>query len=185
MIESTTNSISEYANLVSQAIDSVDGPSLGRLQQELQACRDRRSTVYLFGNGGSAATASHFACDLAKTAQRADTNYLRVIALTDNIPIMTAWANDSSYDAIFAEQLKNLMVEGDIVIAISCSGNSPNVLAGVRAAKGASVLTVGFTTQGDSKLVNLVDVAIQVNAPVIQVAEDAHMAIGHFLSLTV
>ncbi len=174
----------EYAILVKQAIESVDEAHLAQLLAELKACRRRGSTIYLFGNGGSAATASHLACDLAKGSRRPDAPPLRVVALTDNVPVMTAWANDASYESIFAEQLRNLVRPGDVAIAISCSGNSPNALAGVEVAKQAGAFTVGFSDQRGGKLVGMVDLALQASGPFIQVVEDAHMALGHLISIS-
>ena len=93
------------------------------------------STVFTLGNGGSAATASHFACDLAKGTITPNRPRFRVVALTDNVPLMTAWGNDVAYDDVFAEQLSGLIRPADVVVAISGSGNSPNVLRAVELAR--------------------------------------------------
>jgi D-sedoheptulose 7-phosphate isomerase len=102
------------------------------------------ATVFVFGNGGSAATASHFAVDLAKGLVDGVRPRLKVIALTDNVPLLTAYGNDTSYDRVFAEQLANFVEPGDIAIAISGSGNSPNVLAAIELANERGAVTVGL-----------------------------------------
>ena len=105
---------------------------------------EQERSIFLFGNGGSAALASHFACDLGKGAANGSKKRFRVMALTDNVPLMTAWANDSKYEDIFAEQLANFARPGDIAFAISGSGNSPNVLLALRSAKAIGSTTVGL-----------------------------------------
>jgi D-sedoheptulose 7-phosphate isomerase len=104
-------------------------------------------TIFAFGNGGSASLASHFACDLGKgtSIQGNERKRFRAIALTDNIPSLTAWANDSSYDDIFSEQLRNLVQSGDIAFGISCSGNSRNVLKALEVARQHDAITIGLT----------------------------------------
>jgi D-sedoheptulose 7-phosphate isomerase len=140
-------------------------------------------TVFLFGNGGSAALASHLACDLAKgTLQHGNAGQrFRVMALTDNIPLITAWANDSSYDAIFAEQLLNFVVPGDIALAISGSGNSPNVLRALEAARTAGACTIGLTGFQGGKMKQLCDHCIVVPSDNMQVIEDFHLSVSHAL----
>src|SRR4051794_6814222 len=100
---------------------------VGSVAELLLACQERGGTVFVLGNGGSAATASHFVCDLTKGTRNNGLPTFRAIALTDNVPLVTAWANDTSYDRIFAEQLDALVQPDDLVIAISASGNSMNV----------------------------------------------------------
>jgi D-sedoheptulose 7-phosphate isomerase len=133
------------------------------------------------GNGGSAATASHFACDLAKGTQAVGLPAFRVVSLSDNVPLMTAWANDANYDHIFAEQLATLIRPAHIVIAISASGNSPNVLAAARVARQSGALTIALTGQDGGKLSRLVDLTIYVPAQSIEQVEDAHLVIAHSL----
>src|SRR5947209_15800501 len=103
-------------------------PTMEQAADELYACHQRGATVFVLGNGGSAATASHFACDLAKGTRTPPLPAFRVIPLTDNVPLITAWGNDTSYDRVFGEQLAALIRADDVVVLISASGNSPNVL---------------------------------------------------------
>src|SRR5919199_5402095 len=125
----------------------------------LLACHRRRGTIFVVGNGGSAATASHFACDLAKGTRNDLAPAFRVMPLTDNVPLMTAWANDTSYDRIFAEQLSALVQPGDVVVAISASGNSPNVLAATRVARQLGATTIAFTGHSGGRLGRLAGLA--------------------------
>jgi D-sedoheptulose 7-phosphate isomerase len=144
--------------------------------------RAARRTVFLFGNGGSASTASHFVTDLSKIAARGDGPRIRAVGLTDNTPSVTAIANDVEYARIFADQLNVLAQAGDVAIAISGSGNSPNVLEGVRLAKALGVATIGLTGIGGGKLKGMVDVPIVVPSNSMQHVEDAHVSILHLVA---
>jgi D-sedoheptulose 7-phosphate isomerase len=140
---------------------------------------EENRTVYLFGNGGSAALASHSACDLGKGTAVNGRRRFRVLSLTDNIPTMTAWANDACYEDIFAEQLRNFVEKGDIVLAISGSGNSPNVLNGLRVARAARAHTIGLTGFQGGKMKELCDLCLIVPCDNMQFIEDLHLCISH------
>jgi D-sedoheptulose 7-phosphate isomerase len=142
----------------------------------------RRSKIFIIGNGGSASTASHMAVDLAKGTQVKGYPSLRVISLTDNVGMITAWANDLAYEEVFTEQLKNLLSYKDVLIAISASGNSPNILSAVRYAKSRGAATVGFIGFGGGKLKDLVDVDITVSSHNYGVVEDFHLTLNHIIS---
>ena len=148
----------------------------------LEETRERGKSVFVFGNGGSAATASHFACDLAKGAICFGKPRLKAFALTDHIPLLSAWANDSAYEHIFAEQLENFIQAGDIVIGISGSGNSANVLNGVRVAKNKGGITIGFIGFNGGKLKELVDIPVVVPIHNMEQAEDIHLLLGHIIT---
>ncbi|HVZ62044.1 MAG TPA: SIS domain-containing protein [Terriglobales bacterium] len=146
-----------------------------------QAYQDGRR-VFLFGNGGSAALASHFACDLGKgTVSPASSKRFRVLALTDNVPVLTAWANDSSYYDVFSEPLKNFVEPGDIAVAISASGNSGNVLRALEVARDSGAMTIGLGGFEGGKMKSLCDVALVVPSHNMQVIEDIHLSIAHCL----
>ena len=147
----------------------------------LLGCHRRGATIFLAGNGGSAATASHFACDLAKGVRAGGLPPFRVVALTDNVPLMTAWGNDTDYQRIFAEQLATLARPGDVLVAISASGNSPNILLAAEAARAAGATTLALTGKTGGKLVKLADLAIRVPLDPIEQVEDAHVVIAHSL----
>ena len=140
---------------------------------------EENRTVYLFGNGGSAALASHSACDLGKGTAVSGRRRFRVLSLTDNIPMMTAWANDARYEDIFAEQLRNFVEKGDIILAISGSGNSPNVLNGLRVAREAGAYTIGLTGFQGGKMKELCDLCLVVPCDNMQFIEDLHVCISH------
>jgi D-sedoheptulose 7-phosphate isomerase len=142
-------------------------------------------TIFLFGNGGSASLASHMACDLGKgTIQPDNPKRVRVLSLVDNLPTITAWANDSSYDDIFAEQLRNLARPGDIALAISGSGNSRNVLKGLLVARELQLTTIGIGGMGGGKMKRLCDIGVVVPSDNMQIIEDFHVCIAHCLFTT-
>ena len=135
----------EYLNWLKEAIAELDLNELERIMDALQEAQENARQVFLFGNGGSAATASHLACDLAKTAAVHGKPRLRAISLTDNVSMITAIANDISYDDIFVEQMSVLWNRGDLAIGISASGNSPNVLKAIKYANEHGGTTIGFS----------------------------------------
>jgi D-sedoheptulose 7-phosphate isomerase len=137
------------------------------------------STIFTLGNGGSGATASHFACDLAKGAIIPGRPRFRVVALTDNVPLMTAWSNDVAYEDVFAEQLRGLMERGDVVVAFSGSGNSPNVLRAVDLVRRMGGITIGFSGFAGGRLSTLVDVPVVVPCDCMEQIEDVHLTLCH------
>jgi D-sedoheptulose 7-phosphate isomerase len=139
--------------------------------------------VFIFGNGGSAALASHFACDLGKGATMPGNSHKRfkVLSLTDNMPLLTAWANDTSYEQVFAEQLRNFVQPGDIAFAISGSGNSPNVLLGLQVAREAGAFNIGLAGYQGGKMRRLCDLCIIIPSDNMQIVEDLHVSVSHAL----
>ena len=148
----------------------------------LDAWRARKQ-ILILGNGGSAATASHMMNDLNKFTRVEGQPRFRALALTDNVPWMTAVGNDQSYAEIFVEQLQNLMLPGDTVIAISASGNSPNVVRAVEYAKANGATVIGLCGKPGGKLAQLADVKVIIPADRIGQQEDGHMILDHVLSL--
>jgi D-sedoheptulose 7-phosphate isomerase len=138
--------------------------------------------VFLLGNGGSAATASHMANDLSKATIVPGLPRMRVIALTDNVSIITAWANDESYDCVFKEQLENLLNPGDTVLAISASGNSPNVLRAMEFARERGAVTIGWTGRAGGCLKDLVDHCVHVPTDDVGMIENVHMVFDHLVT---
>jgi len=154
--------------------------SINQIAAELLRANESGRMVYLFGNGGSASLASHFACDLGKgTAYCNGGKRFRVLALTDNIPTMTAWANDCSYEDIFAEQLRNFVQPHDVAFAISGSGNSKNVLNALHVAREASATTIGVTGFAGGKMKSLCDICVVVPSDNMQIIEDLHLSMAH------
>lgn len=151
----------------------------------VRACRHDR-TIFVFGNGGSAASASHMICDLNKGAARASGNLrIKAIALTDNVPLLTAWANDLSYEHVFSEQLKNFVRPGDVVLALSCTGNSANVLAGLNAARETGATTAGLAGFAGGAMKALCHVCAVVPCDNMQIIEDLHQAMLHSICSSV
>lgn len=171
----------EYFGMYKEVVVLLPYSAVDEIVEVLLQRYEQGKAVFLFGNGGSAALASHIACDLGK-GTLVDGNSqarFRVVALTDNIPLMTAWANDSSYERIFAEQLRNLVSPGDVAFAISGSGNSPNVLAGLEAARAARAVTIGLTGFQGGRMKALCDYCVVVPSDNMQIVEDFHLSISH------
>ncbi len=170
---------SSYFRGLGQVLARTDSSVVDKIADAIWQTYERARTVYLFGNGACAALASHFACDLAKGTIVGDRRRLRAVALTDNAPLMTAWANDSHYDEVFAEQLRNLVEEGDLVLAISASGNSRNVLRGLEVAHAAGAKVVGLTGYEGGLLRERCHLCLVVPSDNMQHVEDVHLSAAH------
>lgn len=182
MVKSTTEKIIKYISDFDALLGKLPVEDIDRVVSLLEKTRESRSHVFIFGNGGSAATASHFACDLSKGAISEGKQRIKAFALTDNIHLLTAWANDTSYDMVFAEQINNYVEPGDVVIGISGSGNSPNVLNGITVAREKGATTIGLIGFNGGELKDLVD--IHVIAPIdnMERAEDMHLLFEHIIT---
>ncbi|HEV2429490.1 MAG TPA: SIS domain-containing protein [Thermoplasmata archaeon] len=155
---------------------------IGAIVQVLLEARANDRTIYFFGNGGSASTASHFVADIGKATIRGDGRRFRCVALVDNVETVTAWANDADYAQVFSQQLRTLARPGDVAMGISGSGNSPNVLAAMEAARSLGLRTIGLTGMGGGKLKGLVEIPVVVPSNSMQHIEDVHLLIGHILT---
>src|SRR5436305_83075 len=177
--------ISTIKSYFSEVGDMLEAISSSQLQQVLfileQAYRDNRR-VFVMGNGGSAATASHLALDLAKNTMSGGSRRLRVLSLTDHVPLITAWSNDYGYEHIFSEQLANFVEAGDVVIGISASGNSLNVINACYLAKQEDATTIGLLGANGGKMKELVDAYVLAPGQNIEQEEDAHMIITHVIT---
>jgi D-sedoheptulose 7-phosphate isomerase len=168
-----------YLQKVSITLKELPFAQINQVTDALwNAYRDNRS-LFVFGNGGSAALASHCACDFGKGTVVNGNRRFRVLALTDNVPLMTAWANDASYEDIFAEQLRSFLQTNDLVFAISGSGNSPNVLNGLQAARDLGAYTIGLTGFQGGRMKSLCDICVVVPSDNMQVIEDVHLSVTH------
>jgi len=159
-------------------LEALPDDQIEPLVNLLQGIRDQGRTVFVFGNGGSATTASHFACDLGKSTVQEGRPRFRVVTLHD-IATFSAYANDYGYEMVFAEPLQSLGQRGDVAIGISASGNSSNVLRAMDVAQGRGLKTVGLTGYQGGKLKDKVDLCIIVPAEDMQHIEDAHLIILH------
>lgn len=171
----------EYLSEVSDAVARVDAASVRRVIEVLREARDRKAHVFVAGNGGSAATAAHWVNDLGKATKRSGRAPIRVIGLADNVPWMTALANDEGYDRVFAGQLENFAERGDVLILISASGNSPNLIEAAKLAARTGVTTIGLLGFDGGKLKPMMDevVWIQSEKGQYELVEDVHSAVCH------
>jgi D-sedoheptulose 7-phosphate isomerase len=170
-----------YRSKLLEVIGGVDLETVGRVIDLLKEARDKQRHVFTCGNGGSASTASHFVTDMVKGASYNRDARFRIMALTDSLPTITAYSNDVSYDCIFTEQLKNFAQADDILIAISGSGNSPNVVKAVEYANSIGCKTIALTGRDGGKLGSLAQVEIRVKEPHMGRIEDAHLIVCHMM----
>ena len=170
-----------YKDELIKAIETIDLAKVHQAIDWLSETRANGRTVFVAGNGGSAATASHFVCDMLKGASYQRDSRFRILSLNDNMPTLTAYANDVGYDVAYAEQLKNFAQPGDLYIAISGSGNSPNVVKAMEAANAMGCRTIALTGRDGGVLATLAQ--LNLNAPVQHMGriEDAHMIICHMI----
>jgi D-sedoheptulose 7-phosphate isomerase len=172
----------EYAAQVGLTLDLLPWEAIDRVVQILHQARMLEKQVFVVGNGGSASTASHMACDLGKNTQVSGVPRFRVMALNDNMASLSAWANDNGYENVFAEQLANFAEPADVLVAISTSGNSPNVLKAVELARHRCVYTIGWTGYGGGKLATMVDLPVIVPNQQIELVEDIHLVLQHMVT---
>jgi len=177
--------IQEYLDELIGTLNDLPTDDIERAVDVLQYARLNDKQVFILGNGGSAATASHFACDLGKNTVVPDRPRFRVMALTDNMPLFSALANDYGYGRVFAEQLANLVRPGDVVIGISGSGNSVNVLNAIRLAREVGATTIGLTGFDGGKLKGMVDVCVLVPSHCMEKVEDTHLVLEHLITTAV
>ena len=172
-----------YIDYLSSVLNNISLTDIEKFVEVLLEARERESSIFFIGNGGSAATASHFANDLA-IGTRAYEKPFRAISLCDNQAVITAIANDDGYEKIFNQQLEVLLKKQDVVVAISASGNSPNLLKAIDTSKKLSAVTVGISAFNGGKMKEMVDVALHVPTEKGEYgpAEDAHMVLDHLVS---
>ncbi len=179
IIEHTENYLSE----LKKSIDALPREKIRRITEILLDAHKRGAKVIIMGNGGSAATASHMVCDLGKGTAVEGVPRIRAVALNDNVPLLTAWSNDTEYQYAYMEQLANLLEEGDVVIGISGSGNSPNVLNAIQYANEHGGITVGFTGFQGGKLAAMCRECIVVPSDNMERIEDIHLILEHLIKL--
>ena len=173
--------IEAYIDLEKRVLSQLDVDAIDEAMQLLEQCMERESTIYIFGNGGSSATASHFQNDFNKGISEHTEKKFRFVCLTDNVPTVMAIANDIGFEEIFRFQLRGHIREGDIVIAISGSGNSPNVINAVEYAREQGCPIIGITGFGGGKLKTLSDISLHAPINSMQITEDIHMIFDHLM----
>jgi len=182
--------IQSYLNEIGQMVKDLPQAEIARTIDILTQARIDGKRIFVMGNGGSAAMASHFACDLGKGTVREGKARFKIISLNDNVPLLTAYANDFGYETVFAEPLASLAEPGDVAIAISSSGNSPNVLRAMDVAREHGLTTIGITAFEGGKLIEKVDVCVVVPADsrhpdAMQHAEDGQWVVLHTIFVVI
>ena len=174
----------EHFKTLGSLISQMDLDATERVFQRLRIARDHSATVYVAGNGGSAATASHWATDLGKATKRSGCKPIRVMCLSDNVSWLTALANDEGYERVFSGQLENFAGPKDVLVVISASGNSPNLVRAVELARDRGTSTIGFLGFDGGVLKNMVDDSVWVSTEkgAYELVEDCHMSLCHTLT---
>ena len=176
------NFIQSYLSELKDTLDDLSQEVIEQVLEILHEARLDNQQVFIFGNGGSASTASHFACDLGKNTRVKGSPNFRVMGLTDNMALFSALANDEGYENVFAQQLATYLQSGDVVIGISTSGNSPNVVNAIQLANSVGAKTIGFTGFNSGKLGSMVDVNLHVPSHSIEQVEDIHLVMEHLIT---
>ena len=172
----------EYLTKLADGLNRIDMDALQRIIEVLAEAGREGRRVFVCGNGGSAATASHFVNDLNKFASMGLDGYFKAVGLTDNVPLLTAWANDDSYGEVFSRQLVNFLQPQDVVVGISGSGNSPNVVKAMEVAKEGGAVTIGLLGFDGGKVKDMVDHYIHFQESHYGRSEDAHHIVCHIIA---
>jgi D-sedoheptulose 7-phosphate isomerase len=171
----------EYVKEEAKILDHLPLEAVRKVAEVLHDAHNQGRQIFVMGNGGSAATASHLACDVNKGLGFGRDTRFRMICLNDNIPTMLAYANDVSYSDVFVEQLRNFVRSGDVVIGISGSGNSENVIKAVKLANAHDAVSIGMTGFDGGRLAQVVRISVVVPSQDMQVIEDMHLIVCHML----
>jgi D-sedoheptulose 7-phosphate isomerase len=175
------NFISDYLVAHQKALESIPQEAVNQLIDIFKEAWRNNKQIFVFGNGGSAANASHFVTDLGKGSSDKLPKRFRCISLNDNVSWITALGNDYAYDEVFVGQLRNYAQPGDLVMAMSVSGNSPNVVKAITWSKENQLYTIGLTGSQKGKLAELADFSITIDSDHFGRVEDAHMGICHLV----
>jgi len=175
------NSITSYIDEQQRCMTLLKSNSdkINDICNQLLNARNKRKNIFVFGNGGSGSTASHFVSDLLKTAIVKKEKRFKAISLTDNVPVILAWSNDVSYDDVFIEQLKNHFSKGDILIGFSGSGNSKNIIKSLKFGKENNAYCIGFTGKSGGKMNKFCDICLKVPSQDMLTIESQHIMICH------
>ena len=171
-----------YIYDLKKVVDNINIDDIDKVVKILLEAHQNDKQILIFGNGGSAATSSHFCNDLGKLCSIEGKKRFRVISLTDNISLISAWANDNDYSDVFSEQLKNLLNKDDVVISFTGSGNSKNIIKGIEYAKLKGAKTVAFLGFDGGKLKNIADHHVHIKSDHYGIIEDVHLMLGHLIS---
>ena len=177
----TETQIKKYLLKLAETVNKISVTDVQQCSKVLLQAYENQKNIFICGNGGSAATASHFACDINKGVSFGLDKRFRVIALTDNLATITAYSNDVDYDSVFLEQLINFYNEGDVLIGISGSGNSGNVLKAIEFVNDNKGITIGWTGFNGGKLKEISQFSVNANINDMQISEDIHMTLVHLM----
>ena len=176
------NFVKMYTGQLTEILNALPEDKFKEINNVLQDARETGRQIFVVGNGGSAAAASHMVCDFGKNTREAGKNRMRAICLNDNIPSVMAYANDEGYEVIFSEQLLALGKPGDVLIAISGSGNSANILKVIETARQMQIKVIGLTGFKGGKMKDMTDICLIVPSDSMEMIEDVHLIINHILA---
>lgn len=180
-MSNVTNEINAYLETVASIVRKVDAEAVREVVEIFYSAYRDRGTVFLFGNGGGAATSAHMECDLAKGTSSDGRQRIKALSLSTNVPVITAWANDTDYTNTFGEQLMTLADERDVAVAFSGSGMSPNIINGLKVIKNLGGTGVLFSGGNGGTAKDHADVAVLVPSDNMQIIEDVHMVLCHVI----
>ena len=177
-----TDFVKSYVDQLNEVLNALPSEKFLEINKTLLEARETGKQIFVIGNGGSAAAASHMVCDFNKNTREAGKKRMRAICLNDNTPSVLAYANDEGYDIIFSEQLLSLGQSGDILIAISGSGNSANIIKAIETARQMNIKVIGLTGFKGGKMKELTDICLVVPSGSMEMIEDVHLIINHILA---
>lgn len=176
------SAVKQYFSELKNTLDQISEAEIEECITILHQARIDGKQIFIMGNGGSASTATHFVCDLAKNTRHESVPHYKVIGLSDSMAIFSAYGNDDGYENVFALQLANLVQPGDVVIGISTSGKSPNVLRAIEVANDEDAYTIGFTGFDGGPLAEMVKLQVHVPSHCIEQVEDIHLIFEHLIT---
>jgi D-sedoheptulose 7-phosphate isomerase len=182
-MKSRQEHITGYLDLLRRVLDEVPVADVEKVLEIFETAYRQDRTIYICGNGGSWSTAGHWVCDFSKGTNAKGVRRMRMFGLGDNVPMLTAYGNDVHYDQIFAEPIRTYVRPQDVVVLLTASGNSPNVLEAAAAAREVGAVTVGLIGFGGGKLAGMVDHAVTVGCREYGPVEDLHLILDHIISL--
>ena len=177
-----TDFVKSYIDQLNEVLNALPSEKFLEINKTLLEARETGKQIFVIGNGGSAAAASHMVCDFNKNTREAGKKRMRAICLNDNTPSVLAYANDEGYDIIFSEQLLSLGQSGDILIAISGSGNSANIIKAIETARQMNIKVIGLTGFKGGKMKELTDICLVVPSDSMEMIEDVHLIINHIFA---
>jgi len=181
-MENKPEYLNYYLESLTTAIEHFESEGFLKMVEMLKEARQARNNIFVIGNGGSASSASHIANDWIKNTRQNGKPDLKVLTIND-IAIFSAYANDEGYESVYAEQIRSFGEEGDVLITMSTSGNSPNILKAIQAAKEMGIKTIGWTGKTGGKMRNEVDLCLGTTSDYCGMIEDMHMIFGHIITI--